>query len=83
VENMSGLACPHCKKDIDLFKSGGGEKIAAEMKVPFLGRIPLDPEMVICSDDGRAFVETYPESIAAKAFAGVAEEWKKRLEKKE
>ena len=44
VENMSGLICPHCGKEIDLFKMGGGEKAAHEMGVPFLGRIPIDPE---------------------------------------
>ena len=83
VENMSGLICPHCRESIDLFKTGGGEKIANEMKIPFLGRIPLDPEMVISSDEGSAFVDKHPDSIAAKAFVGVAEGWKKRLEKKE
>jgi Mrp family chromosome partitioning ATPase len=82
VENMSGLTCPYCKKDIDLFKNGGGQKIAAEMNLPFLGRIPLDPEMVVCSDDGCAFVETHPDALATKAFAKVAEVWKKWLEKK-
>jgi len=79
VENMSGLICPHCKKTIDLFKTGGGEKIAREMKVPFLGRIPLDPEMVICADEGSAFVDNHPESEAAKAFAEVAKVWKQEL----
>ena len=80
VENMSGLICPHCKEEIDLFKTGGGEKIAAEMKIPFLGRIPLDPEMVICSDEGSAFVDNHPDSIAAKAFFKIADEWKNRLD---
>ena len=46
VENMSGMKCPHCGKDIPLFKIGGGEKAAKELNVPFLGRIPIDPEMV-------------------------------------
>ena len=80
VENMSGLICPNCKEEIDLFKTGGGEKIAAEMKIPFLGRIPLDPEMVICSDEGSAFVDNHPDSIAAKAFFKIADEWKNRLD---
>lgn len=80
VENMSGMICPHCKKTVDLFKTGGGEKIAGEMKVPFLGRIPLDPEMVICADEGNAFVDNHPDSEAAKAFGDVAEAWKKELE---
>ena len=53
IENMSGLDCPHCGGHIDLFKSGGGEKMAQEMNVPFLGRLPIDPAIVIASDEGR------------------------------
>ncbi|MFA5358400.1 MAG: Mrp/NBP35 family ATP-binding protein [Patescibacteria group bacterium] len=56
IENMSGLQCPHCNKVINLFKKGGGEKIAKKYKIPFLGRIPLDPEIVISSDSGRPIV---------------------------
>jgi len=82
VENMSGMVCPHCGKEIDLFKTGGGERIAQEMKVPFLGRIPLDPEMVICTDDGKPFVLTHPESGAAVSFGKIAENWQKRLDGK-
>ena len=56
IENMSVLTCPHCNEEIDVFKSGGGERIADKMKVPFLGRIPLDPEIVSKCDEGKAFV---------------------------
>ncbi|MFQ5686216.1 MAG: Mrp/NBP35 family ATP-binding protein, partial [Candidatus Scalindua sp.] len=56
IENMSTLTCPHCKEEIDVFKSGGGKRIADRMKVPFLGRIPLDPEIVSKCDEGKAFV---------------------------
>lgn len=80
VENMSGLYCPHCDQLIDLFKSGGGERIAQEMKVPFLGRIPLDPQMVMSTDDGRAYVSDHPDSKVATAFNAVAEAWKKQLD---
>jgi ATP-binding protein involved in chromosome partitioning len=80
VENMSGLYCPHCNEMIDLFKSGGGERIAQEMKVPFLGRIPLDPEMVMSTDDGEAYVTRNTESKVAEAFNAIAEAWKKRLD---
>ncbi len=68
VENMSGLICPHCGKEIDLFKVGGGEKAARELGVPFLGRIPIDPEIVQDSDRGAPFVISHPDSMAAKAF---------------
>jgi Mrp family chromosome partitioning ATPase len=56
VENMSGMACPHCGKEIDLFGSGGGKTAAEEMNVPFLGSIPLDPEMRRAGDEGRPFL---------------------------
>ncbi|MCX6651453.1 MAG: Mrp/NBP35 family ATP-binding protein [Methanomassiliicoccales archaeon] len=67
VENMSGLICPHCHQNIDLFKRGGGEKAAAEMGVPFLGRVPLDPDVVLGGDDGTPIV-LKGENPAAKAF---------------
>jgi Mrp family chromosome partitioning ATPase len=56
VENMSGLVCPHCGDTIDLFGKGGGERIAKEHNVPFLGSIPLDPEMRKAGDEGRPFI---------------------------
>jgi Mrp family chromosome partitioning ATPase len=68
VENMSGFKCPHCGKDIDLFKIGGGEKAALDLQVPFLGRIPLDPEIVKDCDAGKPFIAANPDSPAAKAF---------------
>jgi ATP-binding protein involved in chromosome partitioning len=71
VENMSGLVCPHCGQEVDLFKVGGGEKLAAEMAVPFLGRIPLDPQIVHSGDDGTPFVQAFADGPAAAAFASV------------
>ena len=53
IENMSGLICPHCGDRIDLFGSGGGERTAREMGIPFLGSIPADPRMVELGDQGR------------------------------
>ena len=73
VENMSGLVCPHCGQQVDLFKVGGGERLAAEMGVPFLGRIPLDPQIVASGDSGKPFVQSFANSPAAKAFASVIE----------
>jgi ATP-binding protein involved in chromosome partitioning len=56
IENMSGFTCPHCGKDIDLFGRGGGEKAALDLAVPFLGSIPLEPDMVKSGDSGRPFI---------------------------
>ena len=68
VENMSGLSCPHCGGDIDLFKSGGGERLAAIADVPFLGRIPLDPELVLSGDEGVPLFERNPDSTTVQAY---------------
>jgi Mrp family chromosome partitioning ATPase len=72
VENMSGLICPHCQQEISLFKKGGGEKAARDLKVPFLGRIPIDPEMVTDCDRGMPFVMAHPDSEATKALEEIA-----------
>jgi ATP-binding protein involved in chromosome partitioning len=56
LENMSGMVCPHCGDRIDLFSSGGGERTAREMGVPFLGRVPIRPEIVASTDQGEPYV---------------------------
>mgnify|MGYP000489446518 CR=1 FL=1 len=53
VENMSYLECPHCHERVDVFSSGGGKRTAFEMGVPFLGGLPLDPEVRAGGDSGR------------------------------
>lgn len=68
VENMSGMICPHCGKAIDVFKKGGGEKLAEELGIPFLGRVPVDPRIVVTGDAGRPVVAAYPNSHTAEAF---------------
>ena len=73
IENMSGLLCPHCGKKINLFKSGGGEKIAKEYNIPFLGRIPIDPRIVESGDNGRPFMLNQNDSEAAKILADIVE----------
>ena len=80
VENMSGLACPHCGELIDVFGSGGGERLAEEMKLPFLGRVPLDPAVRTAGDDGRPTVVATPESAAAQALFEVARVVEEALE---
>ena len=72
VENMSGFNCPHCNEIIDLFKQGGGRKAAEDLKVPFLGAVPLDPQVVVQGDAGKPFVTTFPDTPAAKAFSEIA-----------
>ncbi len=64
VENMSGLICPHCGQTIAVFGAGGGEAMAEEMGVAFLGRVPLAPALVEATDHGRPLgPENLPETV--------------------
>lgn len=71
VENMSGFVCPHCDKTVDIFKSGGGEEVAREFELPFLGRVPMDPKVVIAGDDGKPYLSSGEESPAVQAFSEI------------
>ena len=71
VENMSGFACPKCGEVSAIFSSGGGRRIAKDMKVPFLGAIPIDPAIAASGDDGRPYVSAFAASATAKVMRGI------------
>lgn len=71
VENMSGHVCSHCGHVDEIFGSGGGQSLAEEMGVPFLGRIPLDPEVVRSGDEGFAFLRVHQDRPAAQALTHI------------
>ena len=73
IENMSGFSCPHCNEMIDLYGSGGGEKTARAADIPYLGKIPFDPNIVACGDAGVCFQKKYEDSTVTKAFSKVVE----------
>jgi len=73
IENMSGFICPHCGKGIDIFKTGGGERAAQEMKVLFLGKVPFQPEFVEYADKGTPFVSFKGKLNSAEAFMDIVE----------
>jgi ATP-binding protein involved in chromosome partitioning len=73
IENMSGMICPHCGDTIDLFSRGGGKKAAEDLGVPFLGAIPLDPEMVKAGDEGRPIILQKADSPTLKAVNTIME----------
>jgi Mrp family chromosome partitioning ATPase len=81
IENMSGYECPECGHKADLFKAGGGERAAKELGVTFLGRIPIDPEIVVSGDSGKPFIDANPDSKAAKAFFEAANTLKAEVER--
>ncbi len=74
IENMSGFVCPKCNEVTNIFKKGGGQQMAADMSVPFLGQVPMDPRMVDAGDLGTPMIESYPESPTAKTLLDVAQE---------
>lgn len=71
VENMSGFVCPDCGEVSYILSQGGGEKLAEEMAVPFLGRIPLDQRVSEASDSGIPFIAQYPEAPVSKCFLDI------------
>ena len=73
IENMSWFTCPHCAKPVNIFGSGGGEKLAAELAVPLLGQIPLYPQVLKGGDAGLPIVMGEPESDAAQSLIKTAE----------
>jgi len=73
VENMSGFVCPDCGSRHDIFKSGGGEVMAKQMGVPFLGKVPIDPNVVEACDSGKPFCQNYEKTPTAEAFTEIIE----------
>jgi ATP-binding protein involved in chromosome partitioning len=81
VENMSGMVCPHCHEEIDLFGKGGGKKIAEEFDVPFLGSIPIDPEMRKSGDEGRPYLVNHEKNATWKSVDNLMEALVKAVER--
>ena len=78
VENMSGLICPHCQKEIELFGSRGGELLAMKENLPLIGKLPLDPQVVQQGDAGRVNAILENKTPYAQAFNAMADEVVKR-----
>ena len=72
VENMSYLELPDGTR-MDLFGSGGGEKLAEATQTTFLGCIPIDQNVRIGGDTGKPIVDSYPDSVVAKAFIDISQ----------
>ena len=79
VENMSGFVCPHCEETVNIFSSGGGEKVARDFDLPFLGRVPMDPRVVIAGDTGQPYLSSEETTPATNAFASIIEAVAQRL----
>jgi MinD-like ATPase involved in chromosome partitioning or flagellar assembly len=80
---MSGFVCPHCGTKSDIFQSGGGEKMAQEANVSFLGSLPIDPQIGVDSDKGSPFVIAHPDSAATKAFIDIVKKVETHIEERD
>jgi ATP-binding protein involved in chromosome partitioning len=72
IENMSFFVCPRCGERTEIFGHGGGERMAEEVKIPFLGAVPIDTRVRAGGDEGRPIVAAEPDAPAARAFSEVA-----------
>ncbi|XP_005655186.1 cytosolic Fe-S cluster assembly factor NUBP2 isoform X2 [Sus scrofa] len=73
VENMSGFVCPHCAECTHVFSRGGGEELARHTGVPFLGSVPLDPELARSLEEGRDLARGFPDSPAFPVLSSIAQ----------
>jgi ATP-binding protein involved in chromosome partitioning len=74
IENMSYYICRHCGQREEIFGHGGGQRTAEMLDVPFLGEVPIDPQVVVGGDRGEPIVIMDPDSAATKAFEALAVE---------
>ncbi|MGZ5550720.1 MAG: P-loop NTPase, partial [Nitrososphaeraceae archaeon] len=72
IENMSYLECPHCNFDIHIFGTGAGQKISEQFKIPYIGDIPLHPQIMQGSDRGKSVIISDPESKQTKSFLKIS-----------
>ena len=72
VENMSYFLCPYCGERSEIFSHGGGERAAEKLRIPFLGRIPIEPAIRQGGDTGSPLVVAQPDSAPAAAFRDIA-----------
>ncbi|XP_058464752.1 cytosolic Fe-S cluster assembly factor NUBP1 homolog [Malaya genurostris] len=83
VENMSVFVCPKCTTESNIFpaKTGGAEKMCLEMDVSYLGKLPLDPRLTKCCDEGKDFITEHPKSPTVKALSQIVEKVQEFFEK--
>lgn len=75
VENMSGFACPNCKGESQIFAAttGGADAMAKELGLEVLGKIPLDPRIGKMCDEGKSFLDEFPDSPATAAYLDIVD----------
>jgi Mrp family chromosome partitioning ATPase len=79
IENMSGFICPHCNETVEIFGTGGGKKVALEYSLRFLGKVPMDPQVVMGGDSGRPYLSSGADTVATRAFDEILDNILKEL----
>ena len=76
VENMSGFVCPNCSTESQIFAAttGGAAQMCADMKIPLLGKIPIEPKLLMSCEGGKCFVQNYPETVTAASFTKIVDQ---------
>ncbi len=80
IENMSGFTCSHCGELTEVFKGGGGKEMSESMNIPYLGSLPLDPEIMMAGDNGKPVLVNSKDTPAAKALLALTESFKKSID---
>jgi ATP-binding protein involved in chromosome partitioning len=73
VENMSGFICPKCGEITHILPAGGGKRLAVDMRVPFLGAIPMDPAIAEACDSGHVFIHHNSTSVTGQLMLHIIE----------
>lgn len=81
IENMSYFVCGHCGERTEIFSTGGGERAAKKLGVPFWGKIPIDPAIRAGGDIGQPIMIANPNSPQAEAFMSIAKKLVEAVEK--
>ncbi|MFA5323761.1 MAG: P-loop NTPase, partial [Smithella sp.] len=81
IENMSGFVCPKCGEVTQILPAGGGKIIASDMKVPFLGAIPMDPAIAQSGDSGKVFIYHSSETTTGKVMQNIIDQITAELDK--
>jgi len=78
---MSGFICKNCNKETKIFKSknGGGEKLSIDFDIPFLGKIPLDPDVMNACENGKSILKEFPDSKSSIALKSIVDKVKKMV----
>jgi len=82
VENMVDFSCPHCGKPLAPFGEDGGEKVAEDLNIPFVGRIPIDPGAATCGDNGEPFIISLPQSRIAGTVREIGQRCRTLMEQR-